>query len=119
VRADKDRINQVIHNLLSNAVKYTPIGGVVELEVVDAPERGILNVKDNGIGIPENELPLIFERFYRTDKSRNRKLGGAGIGLAIVKSIVSAHGGDISVESRPEQGSRFTVRIPKADEIKD
>jgi signal transduction histidine kinase len=115
VRADKDRINQVIHNLLSNAVKYTPVGGVIELEVVDAPERGIVNVKDTGIGIPENELPLVFERFYRTDKSRNRKLGGAGIGLAIVKAIVSAHGGDVSVESRPEQGSCFTVRIPKAD----
>jgi signal transduction histidine kinase len=114
VSADRDRMNQVIHNLLSNAVKYTPVGGAIQIEVIDAPAEGIVNVKDNGIGIPSDELPLVFERFYRTDKSRNRKLGGAGIGLAIVKSIVSAHGGDVSAKSLPERGSHFTVRIPKA-----
>ncbi|MDR1245988.1 MAG: HAMP domain-containing histidine kinase [Clostridiales Family XIII bacterium] len=117
VNADKDRINQVIHNLLSNAVKYTPAGGAIQLEVIDETDSGIVKVKDTGIGIPEDELSSVFERFYRTDKSRNRKLGGAGIGLTIVKSIVSAHGGDVSVESRPEQGSLFTVRIPKAGGI--
>jgi signal transduction histidine kinase len=114
VNADKDRMNQVIHNLLYNAIKYTPDGGVIRLDVIDAPDEGILKVKDTGIGISEDELPLIFERFYRADKSRSRKSGGAGIGLTVVKSIVSAHGGEVSVESRPGQGSLFTVRIPKA-----
>uniref|UniRef100_UPI003260DF57 sensor histidine kinase n=1 Tax=Clostridium sp. NkU-1 TaxID=1095009 RepID=UPI003260DF57 len=73
----------------------------------------MVKVKDTGIGIPENELPLIFERFYRTDKSRNRKSGGAGIGLAIVRSIVAAHNGTVTAESIKEQGSCFTVSIPK------
>ncbi|MGL6216667.1 MAG: HAMP domain-containing sensor histidine kinase, partial [Lacrimispora sphenoides] len=89
--ADKNRFSQVVANLLSNAVKYTPEGGAIEIKVYETDQWGIVKVKDTGIGIPEAELPLIFERFYRTDKSRNRKFGGAGIGLAIVKSIVAAH----------------------------
>ncbi len=100
-------------NLLSNAVKYTPEGGAIEIKVYETDRWVIVKVKDTGIGIPEAELPLIFERFYRTDKSRNRKFGGAGIGLAIVKSIVAAHDGTVTVESVKEQGSCFTVSIPK------
>ncbi len=111
--ADKNRFSQVIANLLSNAVKYTPEGGAIGIEVYETDRLGIVKVTDTGIGIPETELPLIFERFYRTDKSRNRKSGGAGIGLAIVKSIVNAHGGTVTVESIREQGSCFTVSIPK------
>jgi two-component system sensor histidine kinase BaeS len=111
--ADKNRFSQVIANLLSNAVKYTPEGGAIGIEVYETDRLGIVKVTDTGIGIPETELPLIFERFYRTDKSRNRKSGGAGIGLAIVKSIVNAHGGTVTVESIKEQGSCFTVSIPK------
>ncbi len=98
---------------MSNAVKYTPEGGAIGIEVYETDRLGIVKVTDTGIGIPETELPLIFERFYRTDKSRNRKSGGAGIGLAIVKSIVNAHGGTVTVESIKEQGSCFTVSIPK------
>lgn len=113
VLADKDRLSQVITNLISNAIKYTHINGYIKITVKDSEKNGILVVEDNGIGIPENELPLIFERFYRTDKSRNRKTGGAGIGLAIVKSIVTAHDGTIMAESEVDQGSRFTVALPK------
>lgn len=111
--ADKNRFSQVVANLLSNAVKYTPEGGAIGIEVYETDRLGIVKVTDTGIGIPETGLPLIFERFYRTDKSRNRKSGGAGIGLAIVKSIVNAHGGTVTVESIKEQGSCFTVSIPK------
>lgn len=111
--ADKNRFSQVIANLLSNAIKYTLEGGAIGILVYETKGWGIVKVKDTGIGIPENELPLIFERFYRTDKSRNRKSGGAGIGLAIVRSIVAAHNGTVTVESVKEQGSCFTVSIPK------
>jgi signal transduction histidine kinase len=113
IDADRDRINQVIVNLLSNAVKYTPENGHICITVKDTPENSILTVEDNGIGIPKDELPLIFERFYRTDKSRNRKTGGAGIGLTIAKSIVTAHGGKIEVESELDHGSRFIITLPK------
>jgi signal transduction histidine kinase len=85
----------------------------VRITVKDTPENGAVIVEDNGIGIPKEELPLIFERFYRTDQSRNRKTGGAGIGLTIAKSIVDAHGGRINVESEVGRGSRFTVTLPK------
>ncbi|MFT4007108.1 MAG: HAMP domain-containing sensor histidine kinase [Lacrimispora sp.] len=114
VEADKNRMCQVTANLLSNAVKYTPEGGSICLKVWETEQNGIIEVEDTGMGIPQKELPLIFERFYRTDKSRNRKTGGAGIGLAIVKSIVTAHGGNVTAESMEEEGSCFTVEIPKA-----
>ena len=113
ITADRDRLHQVIANLLSNAIKYTPENGQVRITVKDTPENGEVIVEDNGIGIPKAELPLIFERFYRTDQSRSRKTGGAGIGLTITKSIVDAHGGRIYVESEVGQGSRFTVTLPK------
>lgn len=113
VLADRDKMVQVITNLLSNAMKFTPEGGNIEVSVKDGKDKGILSVTDDGIGIPEEELGLIFERFYRTDKSRNRKTGGAGIGLAIVKSIVEAHGGTVGAENRGGKGSRFTVTLPK------
>ncbi|QIB69672.1 HAMP domain-containing histidine kinase [Aminipila butyrica] len=115
VYADKARMHQVVTNLLSNAIKYTPEGGSVTVEVLDQSDCGVVKVTDTGIGIPEQELPLVFERFYRTDKSRNRKLGGAGIGLTIVKSIIAAHAGTVSAESDASGGSSFTIRIPKGD----
>ncbi len=115
VYADKARMLQVFTNLLSNAIKYTPEGGSVNVEVSDTQESGVVKVSDTGIGIPEEELSLIFERFYRTDKSRNRKLGGAGIGLTIVKSIVLAHEGTVSAQSHTDGGSCFTVKIPKGN----
>jgi signal transduction histidine kinase len=110
---DEDRMKQVIFNLLSNAIKYTKGPGQVVVEVKDLPEEVMISVEDNGVGISKEELPFIFERFYRADKSRNRKTGGAGIGLAIVKSLVQAHGGKIEVHSQIDLGSRFEVFIPK------
>ena len=111
--ADRERIIQVAMNLLSNALRYTPQNGHIEVETLETEAESILRVKDNGIGIPEQELPYIFERFYRTDKSRNRKTGGTGIGLTIAKSIVESHGGKITVESTVGKGSSFTVLLPK------
>jgi signal transduction histidine kinase len=113
VSADKDRMNQVLANLLSNAIKFTLENGEIHVTVKDTAQSGILIMEDNGVGIPEKDLPFIFERFYRTDKSRNRSTGGAGIGLAIAKSIVTAHGGTITAESEGGKGSRFTVILPK------
>lgn len=111
--ADENRINQVVINLLSNAIKYTNSGGDIYIKIFETSNEAGFSVTDNGIGIPENELPFIFERFYRADKSRNRKTGGLGLGLAIVKSIVDAHGGKISVESKINKGTRIEVLLPK------
>lgn len=113
ILADRDRMSQVILNLLSNAVKYTPESGHIKVILQDTESSVILQVKDDGIGISQDELPYVFERFYRTDKSRNRKTGGAGIGLAIVKSIVVAHGGRVVATSETGAGSCFSVILPK------
>lgn len=113
VSGDRQRLHQVVFNLLSNAIKYSMEGGQIRLLVSDSPSTGILIVEDHGIGIPKKDLPLIFERFYRTDDSRNRKTGGAGIGLTIAKAIVQAHGGKITAESREGQGSRLIIVLPK------
>jgi signal transduction histidine kinase len=115
INADGDRIRQVVVNLLSNAIKYSKDGGAISFELQETEETVGFQIKDNGQGIPENELPFIFERFYRADKSRNRKTGGSGIGLAIAKSIVEAHGGTICVESEIDRGSRFKVILPKTN----
>ncbi|MDR1622017.1 MAG: cell wall metabolism sensor histidine kinase WalK, partial [Synergistaceae bacterium] len=113
VWGDRNRIQQVLTNLLTNAVKYTPTNGELRVVLSDRDSSVLLAVEDNGIGIAENELPFIFERFYRSDKSRSRLSGGSGIGLAIVKSIVTAHGGKVGVESHLGKGSRFQVTLPK------
>ncbi len=113
ILADKNRISQVIINLLSNAVKYTEPGGQIGIDVTDTAENAVLRISDDGIGIAREEQPLIFERFYRTDRSRSRNTGGAGIGLAIVKSIVDAHDGTVSVKSEPGAGSCFEIVLPK------
>ena len=112
IPADPDRLVQVAVNLLSNAVKYTPEGGDIHIRLYRTEKEAQLQIEDNGIGIPEDSLPYIFERFYRADKSRNRHTGGSGIGLAIVKSIVVAHGGRVEVKSTVNKGSTFTVRLP-------
>lgn len=109
LHADYDRITQVVVNLLSNAVKYTNEGDRIHIRVCKEKEKVVLYLKDSGIGISKEQLPYIFERFYRVDKSRNRKTGGAGIGLTIVSSIVSAHGGNITVDS--DKGIGTTVRV--------
>lgn len=110
---NQKRLHQMIFNLLSNAVKYSMEGGHIESRVANEGEMVTFTVEDQGIGIAEKDLPLIFERFYRTDKSRNRKTGGSGIGLAIVKAVVQAHQGSIKVESQEGHGSRFAVTLPK------
>lgn len=115
VGGDRKRLHQVIVNLVSNAVKYSAEGGRIWIRVEGRADTAILSVEDQGIGIPEEDLPLIFERFYRTDRSRNRKTGGAGIGLTIAKAIVQAHGGSITAESREGCGSRFEVALPKKE----
>lgn len=111
--ADKDKISQVIINLLSNALKYTKEGGYVIIQASESGDDFDIKVKDTGIGISPEDLPYIFERFYRADKSRNRMTGGSGIGLAIVKAIVEAHRGTISAQSEIETGTEFTIKIPK------
>lgn len=113
VSADQERIHQVLSNLLSNAIKYSSEGGCIRIAVGNEPEHGLLTVEDNGIGISKEDLPFVFERFYRTDKSRSRQTGGTGIGLTIAKAIVQAHGGTLSAESVVGDGSRFTVTLPK------
>lgn len=113
VSADRDRISQVITNLLSNAIKYTQDHGTISMMVKNEEGQGVLIVEDNGLGIATEKLPFIFERFYRTDESRNRKTGGAGIGLAIVKSIINAHHGEVKVKSQMDKGSQFLIRLPK------
>jgi signal transduction histidine kinase len=98
---------------MSNAVKYTKTNGTIRVVLSDEVDAVLLSVEDNGIGIASDEAPFIFERFYRADKSRNRMSGGSGIGLAVVKSIVTAHGGKIEAESCADKGSRFQVTLPK------
>ncbi len=111
--ADPDRVHQVLLNLLSNAIKYSGENGNITITTFDTEETSGFQVTDEGIGIGEEELPYIFERFYRADKSRNRATGGSGIGLTIVKSIVEAHDGRVKVISTPGEGSTFTVILPK------
>jgi len=121
VAGDEDRLVQVLTNLLDNAIKYTPAGGTITVGAkltpsvgsTDPPARAIeLSVADTGIGIPEEDRPRVFERFYRVDKARSRELGGTGLGLAIVKHIVEGHRGQVWVEANHPQGSRFVVRLP-------
>jgi len=114
VEGDRARMKQVIVNLLDNAIKYTPNGGSVRLSVGQDGGEAILEVSDTGIGIPREALPHVFERFFRVERSRTRDQGGAGLGLSIVKSICTAHGGVVDVESSPERGSRFRIHLPLA-----
>lgn len=111
--ADKDKISQVFINLISNAQKFTPEGGKIEIRVSETEGVVAVSVGDTGSGIPKEDMPHIFERFYRADRSRSRDTGGFGIGLAIAKSIVEAHGGTITAESEEGKGSVFTVSLPK------
>jgi two-component system sensor histidine kinase BaeS len=113
VEADPDRISQVLDNLLSNAIRHTPRGGEVVVGVSGSERETRLWVKDTGKGIDPDDLGHVFERFYRTDKSRRREDGGSGLGLAIARSIVEAHGWTISAESPPGEGATLVIRIPR------
>ncbi|MGB9681772.1 MAG: sensor histidine kinase [bacterium] len=110
---DVNYMDQVISNLIDNAIKYTPSGGRIDVKVEDMGRFVKVSVSDTGIGIPREDLPRIFERFYRGDKSRNPSLGGVGLGLSIVKHIVEAHGGKVGVESELGKGSTFYFTLPK------
>ncbi len=110
LRADSNRIRQVLANLVDNALKYTPRGGMVHISAERTGEGVALIVEDSGEGIPADEIPMIWDRLYRVDKSRSRR--GLGLGLSLVKAIVNAHGGDIEVVSAPDEGARFTVFLP-------
>lgn len=113
VSVDADRIAQVIRNLLNNALRHTPEGGKVSVTCKQDTRQGILiTISDTGEGIPPDDLPYVFDRFYRADKSRSRASGGSGIGLAIVKQLVEAHGGKVWVESQPGQGATFGFTLP-------
>jgi two-component system, OmpR family, sensor histidine kinase BaeS len=116
IAGDPARIRQVVDNLLSNALRYTDRGGTVTARSFVDGEHGVIEVADTGIGLSADELPHVFDRFWRSDKSRARSRGGAGIGLAIVRELVRAHDGRIDVASRPGQGSTFTVRFPQLRE---
>ncbi len=112
IRADRKKIHQLVTNLLTNAMKYTDEGGSVALRMERVKEHAVIRVSDTGIGISESEQSHIFERFYRTDESRSRRSGGAGIGLSIVKAITEAHNGEINVTSTPNQGTVFEISLP-------
>lgn len=108
VHADKEKIRQVLINLVDNAIKYGKVNGMVEASVYNTDGKNILvEVSDDGMGIAEEHLPRVFERFYRTDYGRSRNIGGTGLGLAICKHIVEAHGHSIHVRSKPEVGTTF------------
>jgi heavy metal sensor kinase len=112
VEGDRTRLQQVIVNLIDNAIKYTQQGGKVEISVGGEGNTAVLEVSDNGPGIPSHALPHVFERFYRTDKARARASGGAGLGLSIVKAICAAHNAEVKVSSQEGRGSRFRVELP-------
>jgi two-component system phosphate regulon sensor histidine kinase PhoR len=115
VRADRDRLAQILINLVDNAVKYTPTGGRVTVSACNAPPDLVeIAVRDTGVGIPAGDLPRITERFYRVDKARSRELGGTGLGLAIVKHLVIAHGGELRIESELDKGTTVRFTLPVA-----
>lgn len=114
ISADRDKIHQVLTNLLANAIKFTPSGGRIDLYVSQSKGTTSFRIIDNGQGIPPDEVGQIFERFYMAEPSRNSKLGGQGIGLSIVKGIVNAHQGTISVDSIYGKGTTFTINLPMA-----
>lgn len=113
VWADRNRIRQVLTNLIENGIKYGKDGGFVKVWLLQTKEHCVIEVEDNGTGIPKKHLTRIFERFYRVEKSRSKEKGGSGLGLAIVKQIIDAHEGSIEVESKVDKGSTFRVTLKR------
>jgi signal transduction histidine kinase len=116
IQADRIQIERLLSNLISNAVKYTPEGGAVFVRCSSSPGWVYIEVKDSGVGIPAENLPHIFDRFYRVRNAQTNKIQGLGLGLSFVAWIVDAHGGKIDVTSTPGEGTVFTIRLP-ADSI--
>lgn len=114
LQGDRHRLHEVLVNLLENAIEFTPPGGEVCLKIKQVKFDLVMEVEDTGCGIPESELPNIFERFYKVDKSRRRSSKGSGLGLAIARQLVELHGGKIEVESRIGEGSTFRVFLPQS-----
>jgi two-component system phosphate regulon sensor histidine kinase PhoR len=112
VRADRDRLKQILINLIDNAIKFNRPGGRIVLEAERTNHEIRVSIADTGIGIAKENIPRVFERFFRVDKARSRELGGTGLGLAIVKHLVEAHGGSVSCESKLGEGSRFSFTLP-------
>jgi two-component system phosphate regulon sensor histidine kinase PhoR len=111
-RVNPALLEQAVVNLIDNAINYTEEGKSVTIRAREGEQEILIQVEDHGSGIERKHLDRIFERFYRVDKSRSRKLGGTGLGLSIVKHIMEAHGGRVSVESQPGRGSTFTLHLP-------
>ena len=116
IEADRLRLSQVIYNLADNALKYSSVNGHVEVYIDRSETDAVIEVRDDGIGIPEKDLPYLFDRFYRVDKARSRATGGTGLGLSIVRETVNMHKGDIRVESVENEGTTFTIRLPLLEE---
>ena len=114
VRGDETQLTSMFTNLVDNAVKYTPAGGRVEVIGGFEGSEIVIRIADTGIGIPEGKISRIFERFYRVDKARSKATGGTGLGLSIVRHVAQNHGGRVTVESTPGEGSVFTVHLPCA-----
>lgn len=112
VSADQQGFKEALSHLLENSIQYTRTRGKIEVSVLDKGDEALVSVSDTGCGIPKDEIPHIFERFYKVEHPAEQ-VGGVGMGLAIVKSIVNSHGGEVSVESEPEKGSRFSFTLPK------
>jgi len=112
VCCDSEAVSQILSNLMENAIKYTPEGGRISVGALSLGSMVEFFVRDTGVGIPEEDLPRLFERFYRVDKARSRELGGTGLGLSIVKHLVAAHNGATRVESRVHEGSTFAFTLP-------
>jgi two-component system sensor histidine kinase VicK len=113
MKGDRARIEQVLMNIIANALKYTPDGGLINISG-GSIERDIwIKVEDTGIGIPEEDIARVFDRFYRVDKARTRESGGTGLGLSITNEIISLHSGEIRVESKPGSGTSVTVILPR------
>jgi two-component system, OmpR family, sensor histidine kinase SenX3 len=114
VYGDETQLTSMFTNLVDNAVKYTPPGGRVEVVGGSEGSEIVISISDTGIGIPEGKIPRIFERFYRVDKARSKATGGTGLGLSIVRHVAQNHGGRVTVESIPGEGSTFIVSLPRA-----
>ncbi len=112
IKMNPDLLEQAVVNLIDNAIKFSKENSQVTINVDQNSRKTVITVVDNGVGIERKHLPRLFERFYRVDKARSRSMGGTGLGLAIVKHIAQVHGGNASVESEPNKGSKFSIYIP-------
>src|SRR5699024_1746343 len=113
VQGNAAYLEKVWENILSNALKYTPSDGEINISMKETETKAVISVQDNGIGITEENIPYLFERFYRVDEARNADIEGTGLGLSIAKEVVELHGGDIKVKSKVGKGTVFSVRLPK------